>query len=266
MDSSIDPRVQIISDAIRAIPNFPKEGILFQDVTTLMLQPAAFKHSVDLLYERYKDQSVDVIAGGRFPRGRASTMRAGQHMALTPLQRCRLHLGVRCACAPAHPLLPSLAAGFEARGLIFGAPLALALQVPFVPLRKPGKLPGETIHADYITEYSTDRIEMHVGAVKPGQRVVLVDDLVATGGTLCTCDCRHKTRIDMIRFGEDWHDVIAPPPAPLHAVAGLELMKTANAEVVECACIIELPDLNGRQRLEGIPLHVLVEKAEHTDS
>lgn len=69
--------------------------------------------------------------------------------------------------------------------MIFGAPLALALDVPFVPLRKPGKLPGETIFADYITEYSTDRIEMHVGAVAPGNRVVLIDDLIATGGTLC---------------------------------------------------------------------------------
>jgi adenine phosphoribosyltransferase len=76
--------------------------------------------------------------------------------------------------------------------LIFGAPLALALKVPFIPLRKPGKLPGETVFADYITEYSTDRIEMHVGAVQAGQRVVLVDDLIATGGTLREWEQQHS--------------------------------------------------------------------------
>eukprot|EP00879_Flechtneria_rotunda_P028341 GHRR01030442.1.p1 GENE.GHRR01030442.1~~GHRR01030442.1.p1 ORF type:complete len:166 (+),score=34.45 GHRR01030442.1:152-649(+) len=127
---------QIISDSIRGIPDFPKPGILFWDVTTLMLSPQAFQLTIDLLVERYKDQKVDVVAG------------------------------------------------FEARGLIFGAPLALALGCAFVPLRKPGKLPGETISESYITEYSTDRIEMHTGAITAGQRVVLVDDLIATGGTL----------------------------------------------------------------------------------
>lgn len=88
---------------------------------------------------------------------------------------------------------------------------------------------GETLHADYITEYSTDRIEMHVGAVQSGQRVVLIDDLIATGGTLC---------------------------------AGIELIKMAGACVVECGCIIELPELKGRERLGDIPLFVLVEKED----
>ncbi|PSC67491.1 adenine phosphoribosyltransferase [Micractinium conductrix] len=174
-----DGRAEIISNAIRVIPDWPKAGIQFQDVTTIMLDPVAFKHCIDLLVERYREQKVDVIAG------------------------------------------------FEARGLIFGAPLALALGVAFVPLRKPGKLPGETVHADYITEYSTDRIEMHTNAVQAGQRVVLVDDLIATGGTLR---------------------------------AGMELISKVGGEVVEAACVIELPELKGREKLDGLPLFVLVEK------
>lgn len=174
-----DARVKIISDSIRVIPDFPKPGIMFQDVTTVMLQPLAFKHSIDLLVERYADKKIDVVAG------------------------------------------------FEARGLIFGAPLALALNCAFVPLRKPGKLPGPTIYADYITEYSTDRIEMHDDAIKRGQRVLLVDDLVATGGTL---------------------------------KAGVELVNKAGGEVVEAACVIELPELKGRENLAGLDLYVLVEK------
>lgn len=119
-------------------------------------------------------------------------------------------------------------AGFEARGLIFGAPLALALKVPFVPLRKPGKLPGETISAEYVTEYSTDKIEMHTGAVKAGQKVLLVDDLIATGGTLG---------------------------------AGVDLISKAGGTVMGAACVVELPDLKGREKLGDIPLLVLVQKA-----
>lgn len=126
-----------------------------------------------------------------------------------------------------------ISSGFEARGLIFGAPLALALKVPFVPLRKPGKLPGETISAEYITEYSTDKIEMHTGAVKPGQNVLLVDDLIATGGTLG---------------------------------AGIDLVTKAEASVAGCACIIELPELEGRKKLGDIPLFVLVEKEDMASS
>lgn len=178
-DPTPEQRQKIISDSIRGIPDFPKPGILFWDVTTLMLNPTAFKLTIDALYDRYKDQKVDVVAG------------------------------------------------FEARGLIFGAPLALALGCAFVPLRKPGKLPGETISESYITEYSSDKIEMHTGAVQPGQKVVLVDDLIATGGTL---------------------------------KAGINLMKKVGAEVVEAACVIELPALKGREKLEGLPLFVLIEK------
>jgi len=170
---------RMISDSIRGIPDFPKPGILFWDITTLLLNPDAFQATVNIFVERYKGRQVDVVAG------------------------------------------------FEARGFIFGPPVALALGVPFVPLRKPGKLPGETISEEYITEYSTDKIEMHTGAIQPGQRVLLIDDLIATGGTL---------------------------------KAGINLMKKVGAEVVETACIIELPALEGRKKLEGVPLFVLIEK------
>lgn len=175
---SRDAKLELIKNSIRGIPDFPKPGILFWDVTTLLLDTEAFRHTVDLLAERYRGKGVDVVAG------------------------------------------------FEARGFLFGAPVALALGLPFVPLRKPGKLPGKTIGEAYVTEYSTDRIEMHEGHIKPGQRVLLVDDLVATGGTLA---------------------------------AGAALVKKAGGEVVEAACVIELPALNGRAKIGDLPLHVLIE-------
>jgi adenine phosphoribosyltransferase len=173
-----DAKLAHIKHSIRGIPDFPKPGILFWDVTTLMLDVEAFRHTVDLLVERYRGQKIDVVAG------------------------------------------------FEARGFLFGTPVALALGVPFVPLRKPGKLPGATISQEYVTEYSTDKIEMHTGHVQPGQRVLLVDDLVATGGTLA---------------------------------AGAALIKQAGGEVVEAACVIELPALKGRDKIGDLPLFVLIE-------
>ena len=181
MPPADDPRLRHISDSIRSIPNWPKEGILFQDITTTLLDPVAFGHCVDILYERYKDKKVDVVAG------------------------------------------------FEARGLIFGAPLALRLKCAFVPLRKPKKLPGETIGEEYTLEYGSDRIEMHVGHVKEGNRVVLVDDLIATGGTM---------------------------------VAGIKLMKKVKADIVEAACILELPLLKGKDKLveHQVGLYTMVEK------
>lgn len=131
MANGVDSRLDAISNAIRVIPNFPKEGIMFQDVTTLLLDPAAFQHSVDIFYEHYKDQKVDVIAG---ERNADQSSRAPWIAGLpSPWQASPTLLkGILCL----------LYAGFEARGLIFGAPLALKLKVPFVPLRKPGKLPG----------------------------------------------------------------------------------------------------------------------------
>ncbi|XP_071708366.1 adenine phosphoribosyltransferase 3-like isoform X2 [Rutidosis leptorrhynchoides] len=118
--------------------------------------------------------------------------------------------------------------GIEARGFIFGPPIALAIGAKFIPLRKPNKLPGEVISEKYILEYGSDCLEMHVGAVQSGDQAVVVDDLIATGGTLC---------------------------------AAINLLERAGAEVAECACVIEVPDLKGRERLKlhGKPLYVLVE-------
>ncbi|XP_026455604.1 adenine phosphoribosyltransferase 1-like isoform X3 [Papaver somniferum] len=137
-------------------------GIMFQDITTLLLDPKAFQDTIDLFVERYKNKDITVVAGT------------------------------------------------EARGFIFGPPIALAIGAKFVPLRKPKKLPGEVISEEYTLEYGTDKLEMHVGAVQAGERALIVDDLIATRGTLC---------------------------------AGIRLLERVGAEVVECACLIELPEL-----------------------
>ncbi|KAK8918626.1 Adenine phosphoribosyltransferase 1 [Platanthera zijinensis] len=155
-------RIERIASSIRVIPNFPKPGIMFQDITTLLLDPKAFGDTVELFVERFRDQRISVVAG------------------------------------------------VEARGFIFGPPIALAIGAKFVPLRKPKKLPGEVISEEYSLEYGTDKIEMHVGAVQPNDRAIVIDDLIATGGTLC---------------------------------AAVKLLERVGAVVVECACVIELPEL-----------------------
>nr|CAD1824967.1 unnamed protein product [Ananas comosus var. bracteatus] len=123
----------------------------------------------------------------------------------------------------------SAVAGIEARGFIFGPAIALAIGAKFIPLRKPKKLPGEVISEKYVLEYGTDCLEMHVGAVQPEERVIVIDDLVATGGTLC---------------------------------AAIRLLERAGAEVVECACLIGLPKFKGYCRLNGKPVYVLVESRQ----
>ncbi|XP_042424052.1 adenine phosphoribosyltransferase 1-like [Zingiber officinale] len=175
-----DHRLKRIASTIRVIPDFPKPGILFQDITTLLLEPEAFRDTIDMLVERYRDKGISVVAG------------------------------------------------VEARGFIFGPPIALAIGAKFVPLRKPKKLPGEVISEEYSLEYGTDKMEMHVGAVQAGERALVVDDLIATGGTLA---------------------------------AAMRLLERVGAEVVECACVIELPELKGRDKLDGRPLFVLVKAA-----
>ncbi|MCL7026834.1 hypothetical protein MKW94_014363 [Papaver nudicaule] len=177
MAAAEDDRIARISSAIRVIPNFPKPGIMFQDITTLLLDPKAFKDTIDLFVERYKDKNISVVAG------------------------------------------------MEARGFIFGPPIALAIGAKFVPMRKPKKLPGEVISEEYSLEYGTDKLEMHVGAVQAGERALIVDDLIATGGTLC---------------------------------AGIRLLERVGAEIVECACLIELAELKGRDRLGDKPLFILI--------
>lgn len=164
---------------IRTIPDYPKPGILFRDITTLLADANGFRRVIAAFTERYADQRIDKVAG------------------------------------------------IEARGFILGGALAERLGVGFVPIRKRGKLPWQTIGHNYELEYGTDRVEMHRDAVGPGDRVVLVDDLIATGGT---------------------------------AGAGVVLLRALGAEVVEACFVIDLPDLNGRARLTalGCPSFALI--------
>ncbi len=169
-----------IKNLIRSIPDFPHEGIMFRDITTLFADASGFRRTVDELLLPFAGQKIDAVAG------------------------------------------------IEARGFILGGAVAHQLSVGFIPVRKKGKLPWETIGMDYELEYGTDRVEIHSDAVKKGDRVLLVDDLLATGGTI---------------------------------MAGVRLLRQAGAEVVACAFVIDLPDLGGGKKLEalGIPFHALVE-------
>ena len=169
-----------IEDHIRQVPDFPKPGILFYDIATLLAHPDAWRVTVDRL------------------------------------------------AALVEPHRPQVLAGIESRGFLVAAPLALKLGLGFIMIRKKGKLPGPTVPHSYDLEYGTDTIEIQTDAVAQGQRVVLVDDLLATGGTM---------------------------------QASIELLRSRGAEVVGSACIIELTFLGGRQRLE-IPFEALVSYAE----
>jgi adenine phosphoribosyltransferase len=166
-----------LREHIRSIPDFPKPGILFYDISTLLREPDAW-----------------AVAMSRLAR----ILRGWQ---------------------------PDLLAGVESRGFLLAAPLALNLGCGFTMVRKPGKLPGETIGLDYALEYGSDRVEIQVDAVRPGMRVVVVDDLLATGGTMA---------------------------------AGIALLRHAGAEVVGAAAIVELTFLGGRERLDGVPFEALV--------
>ena len=130
-----EDQLQKISHAIRDIPDFPKEGIIFKDITTLLNDPKLFADSVDMMQELIADHSYDAVVG------------------------------------------------IESRGFIFGSVLAYKMGLNFVPIRKPGKLPAETVSEEYELEYGTDRVEIHADGVKSGQKVLIVDDLLATGGT-----------------------------------------------------------------------------------
>ncbi|MFM7625716.1 MAG: adenine phosphoribosyltransferase [Gammaproteobacteria bacterium] len=181
----------MLEHSIRTIPDHPKSGILFRDITTLLGDPVAFGTAVDALVEPYTAPAS--------------------------------------AAAPARI---AKVAGIEARGFILGGAVAHRLGVGFVPVRKKGKLPHETVRISYALEYGTDEIEVHRDAVSAGERVLLVDDLIATGGT---------------------------------AVAAVELLRSIGAEVVAAAFVIDLPDLGGTAKLRGlgVPVQTLVSFPGH---
>ena len=161
---------KLIKSKIRTIPHWPKQGVMFRDITTLLKDKEGFNHMIDLFVQRYKDKKIDVVAG------------------------------------------------IESRGFITGAVLAHRLGVGFVLIRKPGKLPAETVSEEYQLEYGKDKIEIHKDAIEKGNKVLLVDDLIATGGT---------------------------------ALAACNLIKKLGGEVVEASFIVDLPDLGGKRKLES---------------
>ena len=167
-----------LAKMIRDVPDFPKEGIVFKDITTLIKDPEAFKRVVDVFVERYADQQIDLVVA------------------------------------------------VEARGYIFGAPVAYKLGTGFIPVRKVGKLPAETVREEYELEYGTDAVEMHRDAIKPDQKVLILDDLIATGGS---------------------------------AAATARLVERLGGEVVGIGFLIELAFLNGMDKLKGYDVFTIIQ-------
>ena len=166
--------------SIRTIPDYPHEGIIFRDVSTLFGNPKAFRQTVDELVQPYQDSNIKFVAG------------------------------------------------IEARGFILGGAIAHQLSCGFIPIRKRGKLPFKTVSIEYKLEYGTDVLEVHRDALQPGDRVLVVDDLLATGGT---------------------------------ALAAINLLRQLQAEVVASCFVVDLPELGGRDAIkaEGVPVRYLVE-------
>ncbi len=157
-----------VKEMIRSIPDFPKQGILFRDITTALKDQATLKKMVDFLCESFKNEKIDYVVG------------------------------------------------LESRGFIFGVPVAYKLDAGFIPIRKPNKLPAKTLKESYALEYGTDTLEIHEDALQKGDKVLIVDDLLATGGT---------------------------------ASAACNLVTKTGADIVGCAFVIELKDLEGKNRL-----------------
>jgi adenine phosphoribosyltransferase len=166
-----------LSDSIRSIPDFPKKGIVYRDITTLLKKADAFKEAVDLFSEKYRNSKIDKVV-----------------------------------C-------------IESRGFIIGSALAINLDAGFVPVRKKGKLPAEVVTEEYALEYGTDSVEMHVDAIQPGERVLLHDDLLATGGTMC---------------------------------AAIKLVQNLQAKIVGVSFLIELSFLQGRKRMQEQDVYSLI--------
>ena len=164
-----------IKSKIRTIQNYPIDGVMFRDITTLFKDSEGLREAINIFAERYQDMKIDKIAS------------------------------------------------IESRGFLIGAPLAYLLNVGLVLIRKPGKLPAETIKQDYKLEYGSDQIEIHIDAIKEGERVLIVDDLIATGGTV---------------------------------EAAVKLIQKMKGEVLECCFIIDLPDIGGSRKLESMGQNV----------
>jgi adenine phosphoribosyltransferase len=164
-----------IKSKIRTIKNYPIDGVMFRDITTLFKDPEGLREAINIFAERYKDMKIDKIVA------------------------------------------------IESRGFLIGAPLAYLLNIGLVLIRKPGKLPAETIKQDYKLEYGTDQIEIHIDAIKEGERVLVVDDLIATGGTV---------------------------------EAAVKLVQKMKGEILECCFIIDLPDIGGSRKLESMGQNV----------
>jgi len=160
-----------IKSKIRTVENYPIDGVMFRDITTLFKDPDGLREAMDMFVERYKDIKIDKIVA------------------------------------------------IESRGFLIGAPLAYLLNIGLVLIRKPGKLPAKTYKQDYTLEYGVDQIEIHSDALEEGERVLIVDDLIATGGTV---------------------------------EAAVRLVEKMKAEVIECCFIIDLPDIGGRGKLEAM--------------
>lgn len=177
-------QLDLIKSSIKSIPNYPKEGIIFRDITTLLEVPAAFKATVDLIVEQYRDKGITKVLGT------------------------------------------------ESRGFIFGAPVALALGLPFELVRKPKKLPRETISQSYQLEYGQDTLEMHVDAISEGDNILIIDDLLATGGTV---------------------------------EATVKLVQRLGGVVKHAAFVINLPELGGEKRLNnlGVDCYTLINFEGH---
>ena len=180
----MNKQLELIKSSIKSIPNHPKEGIIFRDITSLLEVPVAFKATIDLIVEKYKDQGLTKVIGT------------------------------------------------ESRGFIFGAPVALALGLPFIPVRKPGKLPREVISQSYQLEYGQDTLELHTDAISQGDNVLIIDDLLAMGGTV---------------------------------EATVKLVQRLGGEVKHAAFVINLPELGGEKRLRdlGIDCYTLVNFEGH---
>ena len=177
MKSEHQVRITKLRELIRDVPDFPKPGILFKDITPLLADPAGLSLAVEYLTQPFRHVDVDLVVGA------------------------------------------------ESRGFIFGTAVARNLSAGFVPVRKPGRLPAETISQEYALEYGTDALEIHRDAIKPGQRVLLVDDLLATGGTM---------------------------------EASCQLVAALGGKIQGIAILIELAFLNGRNRLADYPIHTIL--------